>query len=41
MPKIKIERSARLNKEDKRGKQFDIVSGAEKSDRVWMDAMPD
>ena len=37
MNKIKIERSHKLRQEDFKGrKRFDIVSGAEQKDDVWI-----
>ena len=37
MNKIKIERSHKLRQEDIKGrKRFDIVSGAEQNDDVWI-----
>ena len=39
MAKIKIERTAKLDAEDKRGKQYDILSGATIDRKVWVNSM--
>jgi len=39
MPKIKIERTAKLAKEDQRGRTFNILTGASIDNKVWLDAM--
>jgi hypothetical protein len=39
MAKIKIERAVKLQKEDYRGRSFNILSGATIDKKVWVDAM--
>lgn len=39
MAKIKIERTAKLAKEDHRGKTFNILTGASIDSKVWLNAM--
>jgi hypothetical protein len=39
MPKIKIERTAKLAREDRRGKTFNILTGASIDNKVWLNAM--
>jgi len=39
MAKIKIERTAKLAKEDQRGRSFNILTGASIDNKVWLGAM--
>jgi hypothetical protein len=39
MAKIKIERAAKLAKEDMRDRSYNILSGATVEKKVWVDAM--
>jgi hypothetical protein len=41
MPKIKIERAAKLDREDTRGRSYNILSGAQIDKKVWLNAMGD
>jgi len=41
MNKIKIERAAKLEVEDKRNRNFNVLSGATIDKKVWMNAMGD
>jgi hypothetical protein len=41
MAKIKIERAAKLEIEDKRNRSFNILSGATIDKKVWMNSMGD
>ena len=41
MAKIKIERANKLDKEDVRGRSFNILTGATTDRSVWVDAMGD
>jgi hypothetical protein len=39
MAKIKIERTAKLDTEDRRGKSYNIVTGAAIDQKVWVNSM--
>jgi hypothetical protein len=39
MAKIKIERTAKLDIEDRRGKSYNIVTGAVIDQKVWVNSM--
>jgi len=41
MAKIKIERAAKLDIEDKRNRSFNILSGAAIDKKVWLNSMGD
>lgn len=41
MAKIKIERAAKLDIEDKRNRGFNILSGAAIEKKVWLNSMGD
>jgi hypothetical protein len=41
MPKIKIERCAKLNKEDSHAGGYNILSGATIDKKVWVNSMGD
>ena len=41
MAKIKIERAAKLEAEDKRNRSFNILSGVTIDRKVWMNSMGD
>lgn len=41
MAKIKIERAAKLDVEDKRNRSFNILSGAAIDKKVWLNSMGD
>lgn len=41
MAKIKIERATKLDKEDVRGRSFNILTGATTDKKVWVNAMGD
>jgi hypothetical protein len=41
MAKIKIERAAKLEAEDKRNRSFNILSGASIDRKMWMNSMGD
>jgi hypothetical protein len=41
MAKIKIERAAKLEVEDKRNRSFNILSGATIDKKVWLNSMGD
>lgn len=39
MRKIRVERAAKLEKEDKRGKSYNILTGALVENKVWLNTM--
>jgi hypothetical protein len=39
MAKIKIERTAKLAQEDRRGKTYNILTGATMDNKVWLNSM--
>jgi hypothetical protein len=41
MNKIKIERAIKLDKEDSRNRQFNIISGSRVDRKVWLNSMGD